>query len=74
MGEAEFGTVSLAELAAYKGPLKLGIERDLHWQARGPISAYIAAANHAGRIVQLPDTGALVAALAERGRGGEGEG
>lgn len=57
LGEAEFGTVSLGELAAYQGPLGLGIERDLYWRARGPISAYIAAAHKAGHIVQIPDTG-----------------
>ncbi len=52
MGFPEFGTVSLIELAAYRGILGLGIERDLHFEARGPISAYIAAANEAGRIVK----------------------
>ena len=43
MGYAEFGTVSLTELAEYRGRLGLGIERDLHFTARGPISAYIKA-------------------------------
>ncbi len=52
MGFPEFGTVSLTELAEYRGRLGLGIERDLHFTARGPISAYIAAANEAGRIVE----------------------
>lgn len=49
-----FGTVSLAELASIKGPLGLGIERDLYWRPRGPISAYINAAAKVGRVVQLP--------------------
>jgi Protein of unknown function (DUF2958) len=52
MGFPEFGTVSLEELAAYRGPLGLGIERDLHFKARGPISAYIEAARKADRIVE----------------------
>jgi hypothetical protein len=52
MGFPEFGTVSLTELAAYRGQLGLGIERDLYFEARGPISAYIAAASKASRIVE----------------------
>jgi hypothetical protein len=38
MGFPEFGTVSLTELAEYRGRLGLCIERDLHFTARGPIS------------------------------------
>jgi hypothetical protein len=52
MGFPEFGTVSLIELAAYRGRLGLGIERDRYFEARGPISAYIAAANEAERIIE----------------------
>ena len=52
MGFPEFGTVSLTELAAVRGRLGLGIERDLYFKARGPISAYIEAANKADRIVE----------------------
>jgi hypothetical protein len=52
MGFPEFGTVSLTELAGYRGRLGLGIERDLHFEARGPISVYIDAASKAGRIVE----------------------
>jgi hypothetical protein len=51
MGFPEFGTVSLTELVEYRGRLGLGIERDRYFTARGPISAYIAAANKEGRIV-----------------------
>ncbi len=51
MGFPEFGTVSLIELADIRGRLGLGIERDLHFVARGPISAYIRAADKAGCIV-----------------------
>jgi hypothetical protein len=49
---AEFGTIDLDELRAHKGPLGLGIERDLHWSPRAPISAYIKASSAAGRIVE----------------------
>jgi hypothetical protein len=52
MGFPEFGTVSLTELANYRGRLGLGIERDFYFEARGPISAYIAAATKAERITE----------------------
>ena len=51
MGFPEFGTVSL-ELATIRGPFGLGIERDLHFKARAPISVYIKAASEAGIIVE----------------------
>lgn len=50
MGFPEFGTVSLAELEAYRGRLGIGIERDLHFKAVKPISAYIDEASRLGRI------------------------
>jgi hypothetical protein len=53
MGFPEFGTVRLSELAALRGRLGLPVERDLHWEPRGPISAYIDAAAAAGHIVQV---------------------
>jgi hypothetical protein len=53
MGFPEFGTVRLSELASIQGSFGLGIERDLYWTAKGPISAYIDAADAAGHIVQL---------------------
>ena len=61
MGTPEFGTVSLKELAAIRFGIGmngrrtggvLGIERDLHFKAKGRISRYIAAAVKAGRIVE----------------------
>ncbi|MCB1536269.1 MAG: DUF2958 domain-containing protein [Rhodoblastus sp.] len=52
MGFPEFGTVSLRELEAVRGQLGLPVERDLHFRARGPISAYIDAANQAEHIVE----------------------
>lgn len=51
MGCPEFGTVSLAELQAFRGRLGLGIERDLHFAADKPISAYIEEGDRHGRIV-----------------------
>jgi hypothetical protein len=55
LGFPEFGTVRLSELATLRGRLGLPVERDRHWQAHGPISAYIDAAMAAGHIVQLAD-------------------
>jgi hypothetical protein len=52
MGFPEFCTVSLEELAAIRGPFGLGIERDLHFKARTPISVYIRPASKAGIIVE----------------------
>lgn len=52
MGYPEFGTVSLEELAAYRGRFGLGIERDLYFRARAPISDYIDAAREAGHITE----------------------
>lgn len=44
MGCAEFGTISLSELASLRHPFGFNlIERDRHWQATAPISAYIRA-------------------------------
>ncbi len=56
MGFPEFGTVSLRELQAMRGRLGLPVERDLHFQARGSISAYIDAALKAERIVEQIET------------------
>jgi len=53
VGSPEFGTVSLSELASVRHPfLGLGIERDLYWRPRGPLSLYIAEATKAGRIAE----------------------
>jgi hypothetical protein len=48
MGYPEFGTVSLTELAEYRSRIGLGIERDLHFTASKPISAYIEEASKLG--------------------------
>jgi hypothetical protein len=68
MGLPEFGTVSLTELAEYRGRFGLGIERDLHFRARGPISAYIEAANKADRIVEAIDVPAITKEVRRRSR------
>ena len=52
MGFPELGGISLSELENYRGPLGLGIERDLYFKARGPISVYAEAARAARRIVE----------------------
>ena len=43
-------TVSIRELAAVRGRLGLGIERDLYFRATKPISTYIDEASKLGRI------------------------
>lgn len=50
MGFPELGSVSLQELASVRGRLGLGIERDLHFEADKPISAYCNEAARLGRI------------------------
>ena len=52
MGFPELGGVSLSELQEYKGPLGIGIERDLFFTARHAISVYAQAARMAHRIVE----------------------
>ncbi|ADV14630.1 Protein of unknown function (DUF2958) [Mesorhizobium australicum WSM2073] len=52
LGLPELGSVSLAELQAVKGPLGLGIERDLYFKARFPLSVYAEAARLCGHITQ----------------------
>lgn len=51
-GCPELGYVSLAELESVRGPLGLGIERDIHFEARFPLSVYAEAARIAGRITE----------------------
>ena len=67
MGFPELGWISLSELQDYKGPLGIGIERDLYFKPRYPISVYAEAARAARRIVE---TGPLLdeAARARRAR------
>jgi hypothetical protein len=51
MGEPELGYVSLTELRAVRGKLGLPIERDLHFHADKPISAYADEARSRGHII-----------------------
>ncbi len=50
LGEPELGYVRLSELAAVHGPMSLPVERDLHFEADKPISAYAAEAHEHRRI------------------------
>lgn len=62
LGFPELGSVRLSELASVKGRLGLGIERDLYFEARYPLSVYAEAARHASAIVtatRLLDAAAL---------------
>ena len=51
LGSPELGYVSMAELRALRGPLGLPLERDMHFVANKPISAYADEARTHGRIV-----------------------
>lgn len=64
-GAPELGYVSLSELASIRLPLGLGIERDLHFEGRFPLSRYADAARRTGSIMEgigllhaLPEGGA----------------
>ena len=50
LGEPELGSFSLAEMAAVRLPLGLGIERDLLFEGMVPISVWADAAREAGGI------------------------
>lgn len=50
-GTPELGYASLAEIQALRGPLRLLVERDRHFRATKPLSAYAADARAGGRIV-----------------------
>jgi hypothetical protein len=69
MGEPELGSVRLSELQAVKVAFGLGIERDLHFVARHPLSVYAEAARHQGAITTIPSLLDVAAArLAARRR------
>ena len=69
MGCPELGGISLSELQNHTGPLGIGIERDLYFNPRYPISVYTEAARAARRIVE---SGQLLedAARSRRARAG----
>lgn len=50
LGYPELGYVSLTELAAVRGPLRLPVERDLYFVTNKPLSAYAEQARLDGRI------------------------
>lgn len=50
LGFPELGYVSLSEITKLRGKLGLPVERDLHFAADRPLSAYAAEARAAGRI------------------------
>ena len=50
LGFPELGTVRLSELAELRGKLGLPVERDLHFTAKKPISAYAEEAMQRGCI------------------------
>jgi len=50
MGYPELGSVSLSEIAAVRGRMGLPIERDLHFTADRPLSAYADDARFQGAI------------------------
>ena len=62
MGFPELGYVSLRELQSVKGRFGLGIERDLHFEARYPLSIYATAARQGGRVTECSRTLAQAAA------------
>lgn len=51
-GFPELGNAGLAEIAAVRGRFGIGIERDLQFTGRYPLSVYAEAAARAGRIVE----------------------
>ena len=51
-GCPELGSVSLAEISSVTLPLGLTIERDLHFEARFPLTVYADAARNIGRITE----------------------
>jgi len=55
LGHPELGFVRLSDLERLRGGLGLPVERDLHFAAAGPLSAYVMAARQADRIVTDPD-------------------
>jgi len=50
MGFPELGSVSLSEIAAVRGKMDLPIERDMHFTADRPLSAYADEARGHGAI------------------------
>ncbi len=51
-GFPELGSVRISELQNFSGAFGLGIERDIHFEAKAPLSRYAAVAREAGCIVE----------------------
>lgn len=51
LGFPELGDVRLSEIEALRGPMGLPVERDRHFMAKHPLSAYAREAHQAGRIL-----------------------
>lgn len=62
-GSPELGYVSRRELECVQGRFGLGIERDLYFEARYPLSVYAEAARQAGGITEAERALAQAAAL-----------
>ena len=65
MGCPELGDIGIREISEFRGPMGLGIERDMYFGPKHTISVYAEAARAAGRIVEF---GPELAAAAERSR------
>jgi hypothetical protein len=52
MGCPELGSFRISELESFRGSFGLGIERDLYFEAKAPLSRYADAAREAGCIVE----------------------
>ena len=51
-GFPELGSVRISELQNFRGAFGLGIERDLYFEAKAPLSRYAETARNAGCIVE----------------------
>ena len=56
MGFPELGSVRISEIAALRGPLKLPVERDLHFAPVHTLSVYARAASAADAITECQAT------------------
>jgi hypothetical protein len=54
-GSPELGYISLAEIESVKNSLGLGVERDLYFMPRFPLSVYTEAARIAGHVTEAED-------------------
>lgn len=66
LGDPEYGTFSLEELATIRLPFGMGIERDLYFTTNLPISVWAEAAHQAGSIRAAES---IVASVAHTRRG-----